>query len=342
MKAIESVISQAWVTFAAMSPYLIFGFAAAGLLSAFVSAGFVRRHLGGSGLWPIIKASALGVPLPLCSCSVIPVAMSLRINGASNAATVAFLLSTPQTGVDSILVTVGLLGPVFGIIRPVTALITGLVGGLITEFLEGQAHRPQIRISCCHAQSQEPTNRFYAAVRHGFVTLPGDIGKPLLVGLAIAAIISSLVPDDFFTSHLGKGIWPMLVMMAVGVPVYVCATASVPMAAAMIMKGLSPGAALVFLMTGPATNAAGLSTIWRTLGPRAAGAYLAAVGVCALASGLLLDWAVATVELPLVHRWHWMPGRWIEQISALVLVGVIVAANVPRQWFKAKAGPLGQ
>jgi len=167
-----------------------------------------------------------------------------------------------------------------------------------------------------------------AALSYGFVRLPQDIGRPLIIGVLLAAGIATLIPDDFFGSYLGRGIWPMLVMMVVGIPLYVCATASVPMAAAMILKGLSPGAALVFLMTGPATNAAGLATIWRSIGARAATGYLAAVAICALSSGLLLDWLVANVHLPLVHRWHWMPGAWVESISAVVLIAVILAGEV--------------
>jgi uncharacterized protein len=270
--------------------------------------------------------------LPLCSCSVIPVSMSLYSHGASRAATVSFLLSTPQTGVDSILVTLGLLGPVFAVLRPITAFVTGVVGGFLTDLWD---HRPQptdqdVKMGChCHTEdkaSQGPRSRWIAALHHGFVTLPRDIGRPLLIGLAVAALIAGLIPDDFFAESLGTGIGAMLVMMALGIPLYVCATASVPIAAAMILKGLTPGAALVFLMTGPATNAASLATIWKTLGTRTALAYLVAVAVCSLASGILLDWIVGRIDLPLASASHWMPGPTVGNISAVVLIAVILHA----------------
>ena len=331
MDTIRTAAGVFWSTLAEMSPYLLFGFAVAGVLSVLISPALVQRHLGGRGLWPVIKSALFGVPLPLCSCSVIPVSMSLHKNGASRAATVAFLLSTPQTGVDSILVTWGLLGPVFAVIRPVMALVTGLVGGGLTDLWD---HKPTSPVPepkaacCCHNKTEDPktANRWLAALRHGFVTLPRDIGRPLLVGIVIAAGISMLIPDNFFSQELGTGIWPMIVMMVVGIPMYVCATASVPIAAAMILKGLSPGAALVFLMTGPATNAAGIATIWRSLGTRAAAAYLIAVAGCALASGLLLDWAVGHINVPVSSGGHWMPGPWLGDLSAIVLIGVIVYA----------------
>jgi uncharacterized membrane protein YraQ (UPF0718 family) len=333
MDVLRTALGEFWSTLAEMSPYLLFGFAVAGVLSAVISPVLVQRHLGGRGLWPVIKSALFGVPLPLCSCSVIPVSMSLYKNGASKAATVAFLLSTPQTGVDSILVTWGLLGPVFAVIRPVMALVTGLVGGVLTDLWDHKPDQPPAEpkaACCCHSQAEapKPSNRWLAALSYGFVTLPRDIGKSLLIGIVIAAGISMLIPDNFFAKELGTGLWPMIVMMGVGIPLYVCATASVPVAAAMILKGLSPGAALVFLMTGPATNAAGIVTIWRSLGTRAAAAFMISVAGCALASGLLLDWAIGHVNLPMASSAHWMPGPWLGDLSAIVLIGVIGYALV--------------
>ena len=214
-------------------------------------------------MWPVIKASLLGVPLPLCSCGVIPVAASLRRHGASRGATTAFLLSTPQTGVDSIVVTYSLMGGLFALIRPVVAFITGLVGGWLVDALAGQDYGNATGVNpsapcageCC-ALSVRRQNRLVRALHYGFVTLPRDIGKALVVGLIISGVIAAFVPDDFFAGVFGTGLVGMLIMMAVGMPLYVCATGSVPVAAALMMKGVSPGAALVFLMTGPATNAA--------------------------------------------------------------------------------------
>ena len=322
---IKLIITDFWGTIAEMSPYLLFGFFVAGLLSVLVSQQLVEKHLGGRGLWPLLKASIFGVPLPLCSCGVIPVSMSLHKHGASKGSTVAFLLSTPQTGVDSIFVTLSLLGPVFAVFRPVAALITGLVGGAFVDVFEqgGEAQkRPPEKCTdeCCSA---EKTSKVVKGLKYGFVTLPRDIGKAMLLGLFIAAIISALVPDGYFAEKLGTGIFAMFVMMFLGIPVYVCATASVPVAAALILKGLTPGAALVFLMTGPATNAASFITIWKTLGRTTAIIYLATVAGCALLAGLLLDYIAAGIDIEIATRHGWMLPAVIKYASVVVLLAVL-------------------
>jgi len=312
---------------AEMSPFLLFGFFVAGLLSLVVSQRMVERHLGGRGIMPLLKASILGVPLPLCSCGVIPVSMSLRKHGASKGATISFLLSTPQTGVDSILVTLSLLGPVFAVFRPVAALVTGLVGGLVVDLTErgdgdGEQEHRHCEEPCC--TGGPVGRRFVAAMRYAFITLPQDIGRALLVGIAVAAVISAVVPDDYFADKLGHPLVGMVVMMLVGIPVYVCATASVPVAAALIIKGLSPGAALVFLMTGPATNAASFATIWKGLGKRAALAYLGSVAACAMAGGLVLDMIATKMDLTVVSRAGWMLPEPAKNIFAVALVGILI------------------
>ena len=333
MAFITAILLDFWGTLSAMAPYLLFGFLVAGLLSVWVSPVVVERHLGGRGLVPILKASLFGVPLPLCSCGVIPVAMSLHKHGASKGATVSFLLSTPQTGVDSILVTYSLMGLALAIFRPIAALVTGLFGGVLVELVEkngnqnaAAAEKPKPCDEDCCAADKPKVNWFVRAMRHGFITLPADIGRSMLVGIAIAALISALVPDDFFASYLsvGGGIVAMLVMMAVGIPVYVCATASVPVAVAMMAKGLSPGAAMVFLMTGPATNAAGLATMWAILGKRSAIAYLASIVICSLASGLIIDHLIFEKGTnPAMHVHGEMLPPWFEGACAVVLLAVL-------------------
>ncbi|MCU0917689.1 MAG: SO_0444 family Cu/Zn efflux transporter [Planctomycetes bacterium] len=339
-----------WATVAEMSPYLLFGFFVAGLLSVLVSQKMVERHLGGPGLLPVLKGTLFGIPLPLCSCGVIPVSMSLHKHGASKGATVSFLLSTPQTGVDSILVTYSLLGPVFALFRPLVALVTGLVGGILVNLFgqgpetgeqrtedggqrteAGPASQPQKPCCCHHAVS--PGRKLLNAMKYGFVSLPRDIGKPLLIGLAIAALIAVLVPEDFFAARLGRGLPAMLVMMLIGIPLYVCASASVPVAAALILKGLSPGAALVFLITGPATNAAGLATIWNTLGRRTALLYLLTVAGCALASGIALDALISRVDIGVAAHCHDMGPSLLGHISGVVLLAVLGSAffTAPRR-----------
>ena len=322
----KSIIVDFWGTAAEMSPYLLFGFFVAGILSVFVSQRLVEKHLGGRGVWPLLKASLFGVPLPLCSCGVIPVSMSLHKHGASKGATVSFLLSTPQTGVDSIFVTLSLLGPVFAVFRPLAAFVTGLVGGgLVNVFNQNQedADRPPPEGSdeCCAGGKK--TGRIVKGLKYGFITLPRDIGKAMLIGLIIAAFISALVPDGYFAEKLGTGIFAMLVMMFLGIPVYVCATASVPVAAALILKGLTPGAALVFLMTGPATNAASFVTIWKALGRATAITYLATVAGCALLGGLLLDYIAAGIDIEIATRSGWMLPNAAKNISAVVLLAIL-------------------
>ena len=322
---IKLIITDFWGTIAEMSPYLLFGFFVAGLLSVLVSQQLVEKHLGGGGLWPLLKASIFGVPLPLCSCGVIPVSMSLRKHGASKGSTIAFLLSTPQTGVDSIFVTLSLLGPVFAIFRPVAALITGLVGGTLVDVFEqaGEAQKKPAEKCTDECCSTEKTSRVLKGLKYGFVTLPRDIGKAMLLGLVIAAFISALVPDGYFAEKLGTGIFAMVVMMFLGIPIYVCATASVPVAAALILKGLTPGAALVFLMTGPATNAASFITIWKTLGRTTAIIYLGTVAGCALLGGILLDLLATSADIEIAAHSHWMLPAAVKYASAVVLLAVL-------------------
>jgi uncharacterized membrane protein YraQ (UPF0718 family) len=319
-------LADFWQTVSEMSPYLLFGFLVAGILSVLVSQRFVERHLGGRGLWPLIKASLFGVPLPLCSCGVIPVSMSLHKHGASKGSTIAFLLSTPQTGVDSIFVTLSLLGPVIAVFRPVAAFITGIFGGaLVDTFGRGPEDQQSAPKKCTDECCGGAQNRKIArGLKYAFVTLPRDIGKAMLLGLVIAALISAFVPDDFFAERLpARGIGAMIIMMLIGIPVYVCATASVPVAAALIAKGVTPGVALVFLVTGPATNAAAFTTIYKVLGRRTAIIYICTVALCALAAGLLLDTAFPNLATSLHAHLHQMEHSIVGSISAVALLAVL-------------------
>jgi uncharacterized membrane protein YraQ (UPF0718 family) len=326
---LKSLLSDFWFTVAEMSPFLLFGFFVAGILSVLVSRRFVETHLGGRGIWPLVKASLLGVPLPLCSCGVIPVTMSLHKHGASKGSAISFLLSTPQTGVDSIFVTFSLLGPLFAIFRPVAAFVSGIIGGGLTNIFthfsgENEGPQSQCEDECCIVDAKR--DRFKRVFKYGFVTLPRDIGKSMLLGVVVAAFISALIPDDYFAGMFDHPIISMLAMVFLGIPVYVCATASVPIAVVLIMKGLSPGTALVFLMTGPATNAASFITIWKGLGKVTAIAYLTSVIGCALVSGLLLDYIVFGSELEVISRPGWMLPGFIKHICAIILLGLLFFA----------------
>ncbi|MBN2456888.1 MAG: SO_0444 family Cu/Zn efflux transporter [Sedimentisphaerales bacterium] len=329
----KSIVIDFWASVAEMSPYLLFGFFVAGILSVFVSQHIVERHLGGKGLSPVVKASLFGVPLPLCSCGVIPVSMSLHKHGASKASAISFLLSTPQTGADSILVTLSLLGPLFAIFRPVAAFVTGIIGGTLVNVFDKKQDDKEPKSQecteecCCGSQDK----KIVRGLKYGFVTLPADIGRAMLAGLVIAAVISALVPDGYFAERLGTGIFAMVVMMFLGIPVYVCATASVPVAAALILKGLTPGAAIVFLMTGPATNAASLVTIWKTLGSKTAIIYLLTVAGCALLSGILLDYIAVGVDFEVASRPAAMLPATLKYSCAIVLITILAAGAISKK-----------
>ncbi|MDY6914324.1 MAG: SO_0444 family Cu/Zn efflux transporter [Planctomycetota bacterium] len=326
-----------WTVLGEMAPYLLFGFFIAGVLSVFVSPELIERHLGGHGIWPVIKASAFGVPLPLCSCGVIPVAASIRRHGAGKGATTAFLISTPQTGADSIFVTLSLLGGVFAMFRPLAALISGMIGGSIVSAAVNGGAEPaaeKCREACCAGDGGR--GKLYRVLSYGFVALPRDIGRALLVGLVIAAVISAAVPKDYFANILGGGLGAMMIMMLLGIPVYVCATASVPVAAALIAAGVSPGAALVFLMTGPATNAATITTVWRVLGRRTAIIYLLTVAGSALAAGLLLDYVFNVGRISATPAMPWMLPNYVKWTCAVVLLVVLGFAAAIRTVHKHK------
>ena len=343
LEAIMTIAAGFWGVLTQMAPYLLFGFFVAGLLSVLISPEVVERHLGGAGIWPVIKASILGVPLPLCSCGVIPVAASLRRHGARRGATVSFLLSTPQTGVDSIFVTFSLLGPIFAVFRPIAALLTGVAGGALVNAFDKNGKAQDAPAAPCEAACCASAGKRGAMVRmlhYGFVTLARDIAKPLVIGLLVAGLITAIVPEDFFAEALGTGLVAMLVMMALGIPIYVCATASVPIAAALMMKGVSPGAALVFLIAGPATNAATITTVWKVMGRRTAAIYLGTVAVAALGWGLSLDHIYAALgasAAPMMHKHvHALLPDSVNTVAAIVLVAVIVAALIPRRKREAK------
>mgnify|MGYP001220607270 CR=1 FL=1 len=283
-------INELWILLNQISPYLIFGFIIAGVLSVVISQEFIESHLGKkTGISSVFKAAILGIPLPLCSCSVIPVSASLKKHGASKASISSFLLSTPQTGVDSIMVTYGLLGPIVALIRPMVALVTGLIGGIAVHYIDNvydDSIQEECKAHCCKHNKQ---STFSKILNYSFVTLPKDIAKPLVYGIVIASLINLFLPDNLFLTYLGDGVFSMLFMIIIGTPLYVCATASIPIALAMISKGATIGAALVFLMVGPATNTTSITTMLKILGKKSTFITLGVLIVTSLAFGLLID-----------------------------------------------------
>jgi uncharacterized membrane protein YraQ (UPF0718 family) len=332
-ETVINIITESWKVLAQMSPYLLFGFLIAGILSIYLSPRWVERHLGGHGFSPILKASLFGVPLPLCSCGVIPVSASIHKHGAGKPATTAFLLSTPQTGIDSIAVTYALLGPIFAIFRPITALVSGLIGGFLVQAFDkkevtkstSQNDNDRCTNECCSATKKK--HRIWLALEHGFITLPRDIGKALLLGVLIAGIIAGLIKPNQLETILGSGVISILLLMAAGVPLYVCATASVPIAAGFIYMGASPGAALAFLIAGPATNAATFTTLWKVLGKRTALLYLLTVALSAVGFGLLLNlivpWAETAIPFAAGQAHHHEQLSLWSHAAAIVLLAVV-------------------
>lgn len=331
-----------------MSPYLMLGFLFAGLLYVFLPKHRMQRYLGKRNFGSVLNASLLGIPLPLCSCGVIPTGVSFYQNGASKGATTSFLISTPQTGIDSILVTYSLLGWPLALIRPFIALFTGIAGGMTANIFT----RKREQSVTSESAPAEPlpkgflpkTRRMF---RYAFVEFLQDIALWLVIGLAIAALIAVLLPDDFFTRYIGNDYLSMLLVLAASIPLYVCATGSVPIAAVLLMKGLSPGAAIVFLMAGPATNVATMTVIGKTMGRKALFIYLASIVGGAIVFGALVNELIPREffmkYLPAIHGEghegaHLLP-LWLSYASTIVLSVLIIhglARNYLPGLFKKK------
>lgn len=277
-----------WSILIDMSLWFLLGLFIAGLLHVFVRQGVVLRYVGGNNVRSVLWAALLGVPLPLCSCGVIPTGVSLRKTGASTGATVSFLIATPQTGVDSIGITWSLLGAPFAIMRPIVALISGVIGGVATTIWAKDGVET-VAVPSCSVESKKQKNKLLSIVTYAFVEFLEDIALWLILGLLISAAIAVFVPNDFFIHYVDNYWLSMLLVLAIAVPLYVCATGSVPIAAVLIAKGLSPGAALVFLMAGPATNVATITVLAKTLGKRVTLIYVFTISVCAVLFGLIID-----------------------------------------------------
>ena len=302
-----TIVVSFWNVLAMMAPWLLSGFLLAGVVSIFLPKAWVEKTMGKSRGWRgIMNAVLIGVPLPVCSCGVLPLTAGLRKAGAGKGASAAFLISTPQTGLDSILATYSLLGPFFAVARPLAALLTGLVGGMVVDLVaHGDAGAPppeapkKCCCCCCHKNSEQVTvNReqiggLYARmvqVLRKADELLGEIMRPLLIGLFVAAAVTVVVPENFFAEVFsGRDSLAMPAMVLIGFPMYVCSTASIPIALSLVLKGLSPGAAFVFLMVGPAINAASLSTVAKLIGLRATIVYALVIALGSIACGVLVN-----------------------------------------------------
>jgi uncharacterized protein len=328
-----------YLTYLEIAPYIFIGLTFSGLMHVLLKGDFIVRHLGKANFWSIIKAATFGVPLPLCSCGVIPTAMHLKRKGASNGATISFMTSTPQTGIDSVIPTIGMMGLFMGIYRTVTALFMGIITGLATNKIKDSddlgkmdmvaagccltcdcddpacphpSHpwnkgKSEPKSQCCGHSSaaaghnhnhdhdhraEGPKSIAVRFARYAYGDFLDDISLQLVVGIVLAGLITWLVPDGFFEQYGGNGILGMMLMIIVGLPMYVCATGSIPIAVSLILKGISPGAAFVFLVVGPATNAASLAVIAGSLGRKITAVYISVLTLSAVLFGTLLNFLI--------------------------------------------------
>jgi uncharacterized protein len=335
-------ISQAIIRiFWQMAPYLFFGLTIAGVLHVFFAQDFIVQHLGKSDFASVFKAAILGVPVPLCSCGVIPTALSLRENKASQGATISFLISTPQTGVDSIIATYGILGLVFAVFRPLIAFLLGIIGGVAINLfcpqdLPHQYQRQAGQRACLQCQTRPQVAKIKLAGRqwlqkiftYAYFDFLDDISVNLGIGIVLAGLLAWLIPPEFFTQYLQHEFLTMLLMIIAGVPLYICATASLPVAAALMLKGLSPGAAFVFLAVGPATNAATMTMILSKMGRRVFLIYLTVITLGALGAGYLLNLIFNGLGLTALNLVKQPPAHIADSllltITAWLLLGFLV------------------
>jgi uncharacterized membrane protein YraQ (UPF0718 family) len=349
MQTALEILAATWEMTLAAAPWLMVGLVVAALIKVYVPSQWLTRFLHGRG--GVIKAAFIGAPLPLCSCGVIPAALALRRQGASRGAVMSFLVATPETGVDSVAVSYALLGPYLAIVRPIaaisSAIATGLVGAAIPETAPAgtccESNQPKPTASCCGTNEPAPTSSccssdediaatlkpgLFAALIDAATEVLGDTMKWLVIGLLMAGIISVFITPEYLEGW-GSGLPVMILMVLVGIPMYICATASTPLAAGLLLAGLSPGAVLVFMMAGPATNVATLGVVRKEMGTRHMVAYLATVSVSAILCGLATDaiasaFSVSAIAQAQASHHREMIPQWLAILSLAVLVVLAV------------------
>ncbi len=349
-----AIFLTSWHMLLQAAPYMLFGILAAGMLKVFLKPETVARHLSGGRFMPVFKAALLGIPLPLCSCGVLPAAATLKKEGANRGAVTSFLISTPESSVDSIAVTWALLDPVITVARPLAAFITAFAAGITVNFAGGRPEQEPDEGACsceegCCGSSQAEDNEtadaegFFSRVRQGISYAAGDVWGDIsgwfFLGLVTAGVISVLLPEEVLTSYLGGGIGSMLVMLVAGIPMYICASASTPVAAALVLKGASPGTALVLMLAGPATNVASLTVLYGLLGKRAAAVYLLFIAVFSVAAGLALDFFYSGFGLS-ARAAAGNAGETVPYEVQFACAVILVLLSVPAMagWIREKAG----
>lgn len=351
LEYIQKYIDELWFLLLEMAPWLLLGLIFAGILKVYFPQKHIDKYLGKSNFKSALNASLLGIPMPLCSCGVIPTGISFYKNGASKGATNSFLISTPQTGVDSIFATYSMLGWPFAVLRPIVAFFTGVVGGALTNWFVKNKPKPTSPFAnfkldiakvegaetcnddnCgCDESVEDKRHSMVRAANYAFIELLQDIAKWLIVGFLAAALIAVVLPDDFFSRFQGLGLVEILVILLASVPIYICATGSIPIAAVLLLKGVSPGAALVFLMAGPATNVATMTVLGKTMGRKSLIIYLATIIGGAILFGLLTNLLIPKEfildKIMHIHgdgSEHEMLPKWLQLSSALLLIILIV------------------
>ncbi len=353
----------------AMAPYILFGLFFAGILHELVPDTLVSKHLGKDSIGSVIKATLFGVPLPVCSCGVIPLATSIKKSGASNGATLSFLISTPITGVDSILATYGMFGWAFTIYRVITSMIISIIAGILANLFPEKISGEEVMMerrkgkkqksastanfstvsqtpldsfsapssdypiipspqkdssyssegSCCSSSSETKKKfSFLGALKYAFITLLGDIASPLFIGLVLGALITVAIPSNLSEILLEYSWLSYLVVIVIAVPMYVCATASLPIAAGLMLAGVAPGAAFVFLSAVPATNTVTIGVVKKMLGTRTLYIYLGTIIFGSIIFGFGLDYLLKGVSVQEIIHMHAEAGL-IEMVSSLVL-----------------------
>ena len=316
-----------WALCLEMAPFLMLGMFVSGIISIFVDSRFILKHIGSNNFSSILKSTVMGIPIPLCSCGVIPVAATLREAGASKGSTVSFLVSTPQTGIDSIFLTYGMLGPIFAIFRPLAAFISGLFSGMVINHLDDDVHHHLKNSNNIPSERKSLLNEARSGIKYGFLTLPADIVVPLSQGLIIATLIGMFIPPDLIASYFSSSLYILyFLMLAVSLPLYVCATASIPIAVVLMSKGIPAGAVFVFLMAGPATNASSIAVIKNILGTRTLYQYLALISLTAIVFGAILDFFF-TIILPGMENISHVHGNDSPFSIFLTIIFLLILAN---------------
>lgn len=329
MEFFTNYLNSVWSILLELSRPLLLGLLIAGFIHEFLPKSFVRRRLAGNTWRSVTEAALLGVPMPLCSCGVVPTAIGLRNDGASKGAATSFLIATPQTGLDSVLVTAAFLGWPFAVFAVFATFFTGLVGGLFVNWTTPKAERTEAE-GYVEVKDSAPRHkgwrRVTGAMHYAAFDLLAMIDLWLTIGILAAALISVLAPPGYLASiEWTQGLGGMLLTLAIAMPLYVCTTSSVPLAASLIAAGMPVGTALVFLMAGPATNVATMGMVFRVMGKRVLAIYLGTIAVFSIVLGTLFDRLVvpATGGLHAHHMHHHEGVDPVSLVSTIIVLALL-------------------